>query len=297
VDLLFAAQDLMESGSYARQHEEAARALVAAADAAGTALVEGRARLLIGHRAVLCGRFEDADREASRSLALGLAAADPLTSSYAPNLRGLAATVRNDPERTADHHRTAIDAFRADGNRRGESAALSNLSRALIELDDVPGAVRTAERALAILRELEGGFRVGNALYALALALCAARRRPEAQARFAEALAIFQDARQRFWEGLTLFRLSELELTAGHPRQSASLAERALAVLHDVNGGVWEAHALTALGRALVAVGQPDRARACWRQALDTYVSLDAPEAERVRELLDDRSLPPVVAV
>jgi TolA-binding protein len=60
---------------------------------------------------------------------------------------------------------------------------------------------------------------------------------------------------------------------------------------------VWEAHALTALGRALVAVGQPDRARACWRQALDTYVSLDAPEAERVRELLDDRSLPPVVAV
>ena len=43
---------------------------------------------------------------------------------------------------------------------------------------------------------------------------------------------------------------------------------------------------LTLLGRALSVLGQVDRARACWREALDLYEQSGAAEAAEVRTLL-----------
>ncbi|MFD3455854.1 BTAD domain-containing putative transcriptional regulator [Streptomyces sp. NPDC058691] len=296
VDLLFTAQDLMESGIYARQFEQATRALVTTASACGETLVEGRARVLLGQLNWLTGRFENADREAERALVLGLAAGDPLTGSYAPNLRGMVALATRRFEECATYHTAALEAFMADGNRHGGAAALSNLSRAQIELGDIPAAIGSAEDALVIYRELRAGFRLGNGLYALAMALTAAARLDEALARLSEALHVFRDARQQFWEGMTLFRMAEVHLASGSHRQAASLAEQSLTLLRDIGGALRRANALTVLGKALNGIGQTDRARACWHDALGELTALGSPAAEAVRRLLSG-PVTPAVAV
>jgi tetratricopeptide (TPR) repeat protein len=258
------------------------------------ALAEGRARVLLGQLSCLSGRFDEADREAERALILGMTAKDPLTSSYAPNLRGMIALIDRRFEECAAYHTTAIEAFRDDGNLHGEAAALSNLSRPQIEFGDTDAAIASSEQSVAVYRDLHAGYRLGNGLYTLAVALTASDRLNEALAALSEALPIFREARQQFWEGMTLFRMAEVHLAAGRNRQSASLAEQALALLREV-GGEWRmANALTLLGQALSQIGQPDRASACWRDALAVFTALDRPEAEEVRQLLGDPAAPSI---
>lgn len=294
VDLLLVSQDLMESGVYARQYEQATRAVVTTAADCGDTLVEARARIWLGHLSGLSGRFEDAEREARRALVLGLAAGDPMAGSYAPNLRGNAAFPLRRFEECAAHHTTALEAFRADGNRHGEAAALSNLARAQIELGQLPAAIASAERSLQIYRDLGAGFRLANGLYALAVALTADGRTDEAVACLTEALPVFREARQQFWEAMALFRMAEAQLSAARYRQAAALAEQSLTLLRDIGGEYRSANALTLLGKALQGVGHADRARACWRDALASLTALGAAEADDVRRLLGDPSAPAV---
>ncbi|CAG7638775.1 AfsR/SARP family transcriptional regulator [Actinacidiphila bryophytorum] len=288
VDVLLAGQDLVESGVYSRQFEQAARALVTAAEDCGDALVEGRGRVWLGQLLRLSGRFEAAEEEAKRALLLGLAAEDPVASSYAPNLRGSLAHTGHRFAESAAYHTTALDAFRADGNKHGEVSALSNLARAQQDLGDTEAATATAERVVAIHRELGAGFRLGNGLYTMGVTLTAAGRFDEALDCLIEALGIFRAARQQFWEGMTLFRLAQLHLAAQRWRQSAAHIEQSLVIMREI-GGEWRtANALTVLGRALDGMGQQIRAHACWQDALAIFSSLGSPEAADVRRLLGD---------
>jgi DNA-binding SARP family transcriptional activator len=290
VDLLLVAQDLMESGVYARQYEQATRALVSTAHDCGDPLVEGRGRIWLGQLLCLSGRFTDAETEVKRALILGLAAEDPVTCSYAPNLRGIIAHKGQRFEECAQYHSAALEAFRADGNKHGEAAALSNLSRAQIDRGDIPAAVSATEQVVAIYRELGAGFRLGNGLYAMGIALTADDQLDDALTCLTEALGIFREARQQFWEGMTLFRLAQVHLAAGQWRQGASHVEQSLAILREV-GGEWRtANALTVLGRALDGMGQSVRAHACWHDALAVFTALGSPEAADVRRLLGDES-------
>ncbi|MEW1859043.1 tetratricopeptide repeat protein [Streptomyces sp. NBC_00669] len=294
-DLLWAAQDLMESGIYARQYEQAAHAVVATANACGDALVEGRARVLVAQLLRMTARFAAADEEARRAMVVGLAAEDPVTCSYAPNLRGIIAHQAQRFDVCTEYHEAALEAFRSDGNRHGEASALSNLSRAQLSLGDSDAAVANSQQALAVYRELNVGFRLGNGLYAVAVALTAAGRIDEAVARLNEAVEIFRDARQQFWEGMALYRLAEAHRAAGHSLRSAAAAEQALVIQREV-GGEWRtANVLTVLGRALADMGQLVRAHACWHDALGMYVALGSPEAQEVRRLLGDETAPSVI--
>ncbi|HEY3482317.1 MAG TPA: tetratricopeptide repeat protein, partial [Streptomyces sp.] len=294
VDLLLCAQDLMESGVYARQYEQATRALITTAHDCADTLVEGRGRVWLGQLLRLSGRFEEAEEESKRALILGLSADDPVTSSYAPNLRGTIAHLGHRFTECAEYHTTALEAFRADGNKHGEAAALSNLSRAQIELGDVEGATAATERVVAIYRELGAGFRLGNGLYAMGITLTATGRLDDALTCLDEALGIFRDARQQFWEGMTLFRLAQVHLAARAWRQAAAHVEQALVIVREV-GGEWRtANALTVLGRALDGMGQSVRAHACWREALAVFTALGSSEATYVRGLLGEESAPPL---
>jgi DNA-binding SARP family transcriptional activator len=286
VDLLWAAQDLMESGIYSRQYEQAARALITTAQTCGDVLVEGRARVLSAQLMHVSGRFADCDGEAQRAMIAGLAAEDPVTCSYAPNVRGSVAHKDRRFQDCVQYHSAALDAFRADGNKHGEASALSNLSRAQLSLGDPDSAVATCRQVLDINRELGAAFRLGNALYAMSIPLTATGRLEEARSCLTEALQIFRDARQEFWEGMTLYRLAEVYLAAGRWRQSASHVEQALVILREVGGDWRTANALTVLGRALAGMDQPVRAHACWQDALGVYTALGSPEAQEVGRLM-----------
>ncbi|MCQ4080669.1 tetratricopeptide repeat protein [Streptomyces sp. RB6PN25] len=296
IDLLFASQNLMESGIHVRQYELALLALIEAAAVRGEPLVEGRARVLLGRLLNWTrGRLEEADAEARRAHLLGLSVEDPLTCSYAPNLRGLIARDQSRYEEAVAYYQHALEAFREDGNHNGEAAVLGNLSRARIELGDVEVAVAAAEEGLALYHDLDiTGFRRATCQYQLAVALTAADRTEEALAHLSEALTEFRGARQHLWEGLTLFRMADAHLTVGRHRQAAAHADQALVLLNDNASELRKAEVLIVLGHALTGIGQSDRAQACWHDALTIYAALDSPEADAVRSLLSDPSAPTV---
>ncbi|MFF7730555.1 BTAD domain-containing putative transcriptional regulator [Streptomyces sp. NPDC008001] len=285
VDLLLAAKDLAESGADSRLYEQAATALLAAAQAAGDTRAEGRARTVLTHVHSLAGRFDRADEHALHAVLLGRATEDPIPCGYASNNRGIIATYQHRYEDAEAYIEQALECFREDGNRPCEASALSNLARVHIETGRIGSAIELVEQAIAIYRENKVSWRLANGLYSYGLALTHARRFDEALLQLNNAMSIFVDNRQRLWEAMTHYRLAEVHLAAGRPTAAAHHAEQALKIRGI--GGEWRrSNILTVLGRSLEALGQPGRARACWTEALAVYEQLGAPEAAEVRRLL-----------
>ncbi|WP_455351170.1 AfsR/SARP family transcriptional regulator [Streptomyces sp. SYSU K217416] len=285
VDLLMAAKDLAESGANSRRYETAAVAARDAAHELNDARAEGRARTTLTQVHSTAGRFEEADKEASRATELGLISGDPWTSGNAPNERGIIAIYRNQHTAGEAYLQKAIEIFRADGNRPGEASALCNLSRIRLSLGRTASAVELAKQGIEIYDRLGLALRLANGRYALGLALTQAGRLPEALDQLTQALGIFHENRQPLWEGVSHFRLAEVHLAANRATLAAAHAEQAIA-LRGIGGEWRRGTVLTVLGKALSQLGQPDRARACWQEALTIYEQLGSEEAAEARALL-----------
>ncbi|MGW3451241.1 BTAD domain-containing putative transcriptional regulator [Streptomyces sp. NPDC001076] len=286
VDVLLASKDLAESGANAHQFGAAATVIRDAAQAAGDARAEGRARTTLAQAHISAGRFDEAEEETSRAVELAAHADDPWIDCNAPSERGIVAAYRGKNAEAEAYLQQTLTAYRADGNLPGEASALCNLSRVHLALGKVDSAVELAEAGVAIYRHIGLTVRVANGSYALGLALTQSGRSEEALQQLSEALTIFRDSRQRLWEGMTLFRLAEVQLGLGRLAVAAAQAEQSLSVLLHVGGDWRRANVRTLLGKALDALGESDRARACWNDALITFEQLGAAEADSLRRLL-----------
>jgi tetratricopeptide (TPR) repeat protein len=285
VDLLVASRDLSESGTDSRGYEAATLAARVAAQEAGDARAEARACTALTQVHSAAGRFDEAERLASRGATLGEAANDPWTTCNTSNERGIVALCQGRYADAETHQRTAIEAFRADGNRPGEASALCNLGRALVAMDRTDQAVELIQQGMAIYDGMGLTLRLANARFALGIALAHADRHTEALEQFNDAVQVFHENRQRLWQGTTYFRISEVHLAAERHSQAAKFAEQALS--NGFIGGDWmRANILTVLGKALVALSQQDRAQACWLEALSLYEASGSDEAVEVRNLL-----------
>ncbi|MET8942301.1 BTAD domain-containing putative transcriptional regulator [Streptomyces sp. NPDC004542] len=286
VDLLLASKDLAESGANAHQFGTAATVVRDAAQTAGDAQAEGRARTTLAQVHLTAGRFDEAEEEAQRAVELAADAQDPWIDCNAPSERGIVAAYRNRHGEAELYLQRTLAAYRTDGNLPGEASALCNLSRVHLAMGRVESAVELAEAGVDIYRHMGLTVRVANGSYALGLALAQSGRPEEAHKQLSEALTIFRDSRQRLWEGMTLFRLAEVQLASGRPAVAAAQAEQSLTVLLHVGGDWRRANVLAMLGKALHSLGESDRARACWSDALTVFERLGASEADDLRRLL-----------
>ncbi|MFF3613598.1 BTAD domain-containing putative transcriptional regulator [Streptomyces sp. NPDC002580] len=286
VDLLWAACDLAESGANSKEYETIAAAARSAAQKSGSPQAEARALTTLSFVHHITGRFDSADAAATRALELALATGDPLTSCWSSNILGVIALYQNRHQDGEAHLNRAIENFRTCEDRPGEASALCNLSRIHLATGRTAGAVALAQQGTDMYDDMGHALKGANGRYALGLALTQSGRLSEAVDRLQEALEVFQDSRQRLWEGMTLFRLAEADFTARRPAQAAANAELALTVLRGIGGDWRRGNVLTVLGRALSGIGQLGRAQVCWREALDIFEELGAPEAAEVRALL-----------
>lgn len=285
-DVLLVTQDLMESGAYRQTYASAASAVAEEARRGGDPRTEGRARVVLGQVHHLAGRVERAREEAERAHALGAAADDALTLGYAPNLLGLLAIFHGRHEAAAARFTEALSAFRADGNRYGETAMLMNLGRAQLGLGQTESAIAASEQSVALWRDLGATLRLANGYYALGLALHEAGRYDEALERFHQGLVMFQESRQPYWIGMTHFRMATAQLAAARAPAAAAHGERALVLLRDIGGDRRVAGVLSVLARTLRQLGQHERAHTCWQEALSLFERIGSPEAAHVRALL-----------
>ncbi|CAL9475556.1 BTAD domain-containing putative transcriptional regulator [Streptomyces sp. enrichment culture] len=289
VDLLWAAKDLTESGANSHQYEMTARATCEATLASGDGRAEGRARTVLSDVLLVSGRIQQAENEARVAMGLAESARDATAVSWVANNRGLICLHQGRFDDGKVFFDQALDGLRAVGNLPFEATALGNLSRAYLGMGDTDKAVEIARRGLAAHSEIGRSVRLANSHFALGVALSQADRHVEALAEFSDALHIFNEHRQRLWEGVTHFRIAQVHLAANRPTQAAQHAEQAL-TLGCIGGDRMRGNVLTCLGQALRQLGQADRARACWREALNLYEQSGAPEADAVRPLLDHTS-------
>lgn len=285
VDLLWAAKDLTESGANSHQYEMTARAMCEATRRAGDARAEGRARTVLTDVLLVSGRIQQAETEARIAMELAEKVGDSTAVSWVANNRGLMCLHQGRHAEGKAFFERAIDGLRAAGNRPFEATSLGSLSRAYLGLGDITRAVEIAQRGVAAHSEIGRTVRLANSHYARGVAMIQAGRHSEALSQFSDALRIFGDHRQRLWEGTANFRIAEVHLAAHHPAQAAQHAEQALA-LGCIGGDRMRGNVLTLLGHSLTKLGQMDRAKACWREALNLYEQSGAPEADSVRALI-----------
>ncbi|MEU1277338.1 BTAD domain-containing putative transcriptional regulator [Streptomyces sp. NPDC005805] len=286
VDLLWAVQNLAESGANAKTYETAAFAAVEASRAAGDVRTEARARTSLTNVHLVAGRYAEADEEAGRAAELAHRAEDLVPVAYwSDNDRGIIAFNQGRNAEAEEYLRRAQEGSRADGNLPGEASALCNLSRVHVVTGRADEAITLAQEGVALYERIGHRLRLANARFALGIALTAAARHSEALAELHEALAQFEANRQRLWEGTTHFRIAQVHLAAGRPARAAQHAEQARAI-GCIGGDRTLGKVLITLGGALDALGQADRARACWREALSLLEKSGTAEAEEARRLL-----------
>ncbi|MFI9720482.1 BTAD domain-containing putative transcriptional regulator [Streptomyces sp. NPDC052396] len=278
-DLLFAAKDLSESGKSHQLYGEVAESVLAAAQASHDIRAEGRVRTQLAYNYCLSGKFDLADEHARQAAGLGEAALDPVTSSHAPNVRGIIAIYVKDWEKAEGCCNAALDAFRADDNLPGTASALSNLARVCMETGRIKRALELVGDALELFWKSGTVWRRANSLYTRGLVLTRADRFDEAVGDLTEALNIFRASRQRRWEGWTHWRIALAHIGARRPSDAVHQAELALGIARELHD-IWrESDVLTALGDALALMGQDGRAAACWREAGLVGVRLGRPTA------------------
>ena len=291
VDVLWAAVDLAESGANSREYEAVAARLLEVAQEAREPRAQARALITLAYAHSLTGRFDSADEGAAQAHELALGSRDRLAGCWSSNILGVIAMYQSRYEDSERHFTRAVENFRAVGDRSGEASALCNLSRTHLATGRTDSAVALAEQGTAMYDGMGHDLKGANGRYALGLALTSSGRLSEATECLQQALRVFRESRQRLWEGMTLFRLAELGLAAGHPAQAAADAETALTLLRGIGGEWRRGNVLTVLGRALNGIGHLDRAQVCWREALDIFEALDAPEADEVRGLLTPKAV------
>ncbi|QIP85998.1 tetratricopeptide repeat protein [Streptomyces sp. Tu 2975] len=289
VDLLWAVQNLAESGANSKVYESVACGAVEAARAAGDTRTEGRARTSMTNVHLTAGRYDEADEEAAQAAVLARSVNDPAPVYWSDNDRGIIAFIQGRNQEAEEHLRRAMEGSRLDGNLPGEASALSNLSRIHVATGRITQAISLAEQGIAIYDRIGHTLRLANARYALGVALTQAGRHTDALEQLSEAMSLFESNRQRLWEGTAHFRIAQAHLSARRPARAAQHAEQALA-MGCIGGDRTRGKVLTTLGLALDALGQADRARACWRDALFLHEQTGAAEAEEVRALLEPLS-------
>ncbi|MFI1397599.1 AfsR/SARP family transcriptional regulator [Streptomyces sp. NPDC020681] len=285
VDLLWAAKDLAESGANAKLYESVALSALDGARAADDVRTEARVRTSLTNVHLVAGRYAEADEEAKQAAELAQSAEDPAPVYWTANDRGIIAFNQGRYAEAEEHLRRAIAGSRADKNRPLEASAVCNLSRIQLSMGRTSQAIELAEQGVDIYDGIGHTLRLGNARYALGVALTQAGRHTEALEQLLDALESFETNRQRLWEGTTLFRIAQAHLAAHRPARAAQHAEQALAI-GCIGGDRTRANVLITLGRALDSLGQADRARACWREALTLHEQSGAAEAAEARELL-----------
>ena len=230
----------------------------------------------------------------------------------------------------AGRYRDAIAAYDDAGDGHGAALALTDIAAAETELGSFDEAEEHLRRALAVLRDAKDQPSEGQALTRLGDLSLRRRQLPQAADCYERALTIFRRLGHRSGEATELENLGEVGLRQGEYQQAIGYLRQALALHRETGYQHGETLTLRTLAEALHGAGQPaaartellaalrlaagngnqyqqasahrdlaesyhsdgedEQARRHWRQALDLYRELGAPEAEQVQARLGARA-------
>ena len=186
---------------------------------------------------------------------------------------GLAALLRIDgpwAEAIARHAAAAHAAERL-GDRSGQASALTSLGNGRLPVGDYPGAMRAAEDALGMYRDIGDRLGQANALDTLGNARLQTGDYPGGAQALTEALGIYRDVGDRLGQANALTSLGNARrLTQDHAGAAQDL-QAALGVYRDIGDRLGQANALIGLARDRYDTGDYPEAANATEEALDVY--------------------------
>ncbi len=193
---------------------------------------------------------------------------------------------RNFEEATA-HYERSLTAYRQAGNRAREGAVLNNLANVRVARGCFDEAIDLFEQSLAIARELGDRVGEGGILNNLGVVYREQGRFDEAINSLTQGLVIWREIGDRSNEGLALSNLGDAYREQQRFDEAFASYEQALAIFRALGSRYGEGLTLRALGLAVEAAQGASTARPYWTEALDILTSLEAPQADEVKALLD----------
>ncbi|MEV7601244.1 tetratricopeptide repeat protein [Kitasatospora sp. NPDC089797] len=200
---------------------------------------------------------------------------------------GLVLTRMGRLEEALDHERRALRLSREIPEPAVEAIVLINLGPTLTRLGRLPEALEYHQEALEYHRR--GGNRLGQAIvlqqfgeYQQKL-----RRHPEALDLYQEALELHRDLGDTFGQAEAHTLLGDALLALDAPASALQHYRAALAYLPHTGERYNLGRIHTGLARTHLCLGEADTARKHAEQAVEIHTSLNIPEADEARALLD----------
>jgi tetratricopeptide (TPR) repeat protein len=210
--------------------------------------------------------------------------------SEAYTLRHIGVVYRNRGrwEEALDCFSEALPMFQEIGDRRGEATVLTGRGDVYRERGQWKEALSSLEEALLIRRKLGDHRWAAATLRMIGVVYHLQRKSDEALARYRSCLEIFRQAHDECWEAYTLVNLGEVYGELEQLDEGLSYLDEALSLLRRLDNSLWVAKALKSRGEVLAKVraGHRESPEADWREALEIFRQLGAPEAEQVENLL-----------
>jgi tetratricopeptide (TPR) repeat protein len=191
-------------------------------------------------------------------------------------------------EESLEHHRQALATYRATGNRAGQASTLTNTAIVDGRLGHHEAALDRYREALAIFTDLGDREHVAETRAGVIHSLYALGRADEASGILTEALHEYGAAASSGLTAGTLNRFAEAMAIAGRIALAVEWHEAALVLARSIEDRYETARAFDGLARLDSAAGRTDEARRHWHEALSLYGDLGVPEADAVRETLDN---------
>jgi tetratricopeptide (TPR) repeat protein/DNA-binding SARP family transcriptional activator len=182
----------------------------------------------------------------------------------------------------------ALAIARQAGDPDVEGAILNNLGITYQDQRDFPAAIACHRQRLAIARQLGDRYSQGATLNNLGDVYREQGRYPEATTCLQQSLEIFRDLDERRALAMVLNNLGEVACAQGRHHDAIAHHRQGSTISHEVGDRYSEAINLLGLGHAVAGAHGRPAALGHWRSALAILSSLQAPEADEVRGLLDD---------
>ena len=272
------------SGDYPRAADAFTEA-VTVARSCGDLVVETRANANLGSTFCRWGRYREAEACHLSALAIAGRSGDRVSEARAlQNLAGLQSITGRHADAVATYT-VALTAFRDLGSVDGVARALSNLAEAHLEAGDLDLAAARWAEALPLLRSQGDVDGEADALDTLGSIHRRAGRGEEALVHHRRALAIFRSTGNRSGIARALNGLGAAHLALADGDDASAAFREALTLARELRSPIDQARAHEGLADC---AGSLWSARTHRREALRLYVALGSPDAERVRDRLDE---------
>ena len=202
------------------------------------------------------------------------------------NNLGMAYAELGETRNAIGYYERALEITREIEDKRMEGNVLNNLGSAYDALGETRKAIEYYEQALVIAREIGNRRHECRRLNSLGVAYANLGEVGQAVGYFEQALAIAREIGDRRGERSPLGNLGGAYNELDEPRKAIEYCEQSLAIDREIGDRRGEATDLSNLGMAYEKLGDKQQAIAFTQAALEIFVAIESPYAERALENL-----------